>query len=102
MFRYTVRGETEDAAAAAAYLAWLTDEGHAAEVCRVSGASAEIVRIDAAIPTFEVRYAFPSRAAFASYERDHAPRLRAEGASRFGSTIRWARSTGELVRAVSG
>lgn len=96
-FRYTVRGEIEDEAAIADYLGWLIEEGHTAEVCRLGGARAEIVRIDAAIPMIEVRYAFPSREAFAAYERDHAPRLRAEGVARFGSRIRFARTTGELA-----
>jgi hypothetical protein len=99
-FRYVVRAEIEDPARSVEYQRWLIDEGHVAEVCRVSGASAEVVRIDAPVPTLEVRYAFPSRAAFAVYERDHAPRLRAEGAARFGVGVRFTRSTGDVVHAI--
>lgn len=39
------------------------------------------------------------RACFETYERDHAPRLRAEGLARFPveSGIRYSRSLGEIV-----
>ena len=83
-------------------LAWLIDEGHVREVCRVGRATAEVVRIDAESPTVEVRYTFASREAFAAYERDHAPRLRAEGAERFAKSARFARATGERIFVADG
>ena len=50
---------------------------------RAAGAvSAEVVEHDGG--GFEARYTFASREAFAAYERDHAPRLRAEGLALFG------------------
>ena len=49
----------------------------------------------------EVRYHFAQRADFERYEREHAPRLRAEGVARFpaGPTIAYERGTGELLGA---
>ena len=94
-FSYVVRSEFDDPDLAEAYSAWLVG-GHLEEVCRLGGATAELVRIDAPLPTFEARYAFPSRDAFAAYERDHAPRLRAEGVAKFGAG-RFARSTGDRL-----
>jgi hypothetical protein len=101
MFRYVVRAEIDDSGAAAEYLAWLSD-GHVEQVCECSGAEAEIVRLDAEHAIFEVHYAFPTRAAFDTYEREHAPRLRAEGMDRFAGRVRFSRSTGEVVFQNSG
>jgi hypothetical protein len=98
LFSYVVRCELDDEALAARYLAWLRDEGHVAEVCAVAGASATIVRLDPPLPPrIEVRYRFPSREAFAAYERDHAPRLRGEGRVRFPRGARFIRESGEIL-----
>jgi len=94
-FEYVVRAELDDPELAARFRRWLV-EGHMAEVCRAGAVSAELVLVDAPVPTFEARYVFPSREAFAAYERDHAPRLRAESAAMFGAG-RFTRSTGERV-----
>ncbi len=67
-----------DAGAAAAWLRWLR-EGHVADVLAGGAVAAEIVQMDGAAHSYEVRYRFPSREAFARYEAEHAPRLRAEG-----------------------
>jgi hypothetical protein len=50
-----------------------------------------------------VRYHFPSREAFAAYERDHAPRLRADGLRRFPPErgVSYRRSVG-VVRLTAG
>src|SRR5215813_9149671 len=79
---YTVAVTFADAALAESWLRWLRD-GHVADVLAGGATAAEIVRMDGADCTYEVRYRFPSREAFAAYERDHAPRLRAEGLQRF-------------------
>lgn len=93
-FSYVVRAELDSEAIAESYVAWLTG-GHVAEVCHLSGARGAVVRLDGDRPRVESRYVFPSRDAFAAYERDHAPRLRAEGVERFGGTARFERSTGD-------
>jgi len=101
-FAYTVRSEFSDAATAAEWLAWMRGE-HLAHVCEAGATDAEVVKMDAADPAFphayEARYHFASRAAFAEYERDHAPRLRAEGLRLFPVErgIHYARTTGEVV-----
>lgn len=101
-FAYIVRSEFRDAAIAAEWLAWMRDE-HLAHVCEAGATHAELVKMDAtdsAFPhAYEARYRFASRAAFAEYERDHAPRLRAEGLRLFPVErgIRYARTTGEVL-----
>lgn len=101
--RYTVACTFTDPEVATRWLAWLED-GHLADVCAAGAESAEAVRMDGDSAngdtvTYEARYVFPSRAAFEAYERDHAPRLRAEGLEKFpldlGLTYR--RSVGEAV-----
>jgi hypothetical protein len=89
------------------FLSWLKDR-HVADVCAAGADDADIVRLDpergGAPYTIELRYRFASREAFARYERDEAPRLRAEGlaeASRLGVAVGtdlvMTRSTGEGV-----
>ena len=95
-FRYVVRAEIDDPALAERYCAWLVG-GHVAEVGALLGGTGEVVRIEASIPTYESRYAFASREAYAAYERDHAPRMRAEGLAKFPSGVRFTRSVGESV-----
>jgi hypothetical protein len=79
---YTVAVTFTDAALAEEWLRWLRG-GHIADVLAGGATAAEIVAVDGPERSFEVRYRFPSREAFAAYERDHAPRLRAEGLQRF-------------------
>lgn len=79
---YTVAVTLPDRVMADAWLNWLRG-GHIAEVFAGGARVAEIVQMDGADLSFEIRYRFPSREAFAAYERDHAPRLRAEGLKLF-------------------
>lgn len=95
---YTVTATFDDPAVAEEWIAWLRD-GHLAEVIAGGATGAEVVRLDGEPggPTrCEVRYRFPSREVFARYERDHAPRLRSEGMSRFPPErgVRLARTVG--------
>lgn len=99
MIVYTVTAAFEDAQVAEEWIAWLRDE-HLAEVIAGGALDAEVDCHDSASPTCfrcEVRYHFASREAFARYERDHAPRLRAEGLKRFPPErgMTYARSVGE-------
>lgn len=95
MLCYTVSSEFDDLRVADEYQAWLVDH-HLADVCAAGALDAELVRLDAEPQRIEVRYHFASRQAFADYERDHAPRLRAEGLARFAPErgVRMQRSIG--------
>jgi len=97
-FAYTVACTFTDAAVAEEWIEWLRRE-HLADVLDAGAVEAEVVRLDATPPVCEVHYRFESREAFERYEREHAPRLRAEGLERFplerGLTYR--RATGVVV-----
>ena len=100
MFRYTVACTFTDPAVADEWVAWLRDE-HLREVCAAGARSAEVVACHDHPLRVEVRYHFPSRAAFQAYERDHAPRLREAGLARFPLErgLAYERSTGAVVAA---
>jgi hypothetical protein len=96
LFAYTVTCDFVDEVLADAWDRWLREE-HAADVCRAGALDAEIVRLDGAA-RIECRYHFASREDFARYEREHAPRLRAEGLARVPheGAVRFTRSLGEV------
>ena len=95
---YTVACTFTDPDVAEAWAAWLRD-GHLADVCAAGALGAEAVRIDGDEIRIEARYRFASRAAFTAYERDHAPRLRAEGLEKFPLELglSYERTVGEVV-----
>ena len=102
MFAYTVTCDFADAGVAGAWLAWLRNE-HLAEVCAAGALDAEAVWMDVTpegmAARCEVRYRFATRDAFERYEREEAPRLRAEGLKRFPLErgLRYTRTAGEIV-----
>jgi hypothetical protein len=98
---YTVAVTFVDGGLAEEWLGWVA-EGHVAEVLAGGAIGAEVVEVDGPMRSFEVRYHFPSREAFAVYERDHAPRLRAEGLARFPveKGVTYRRSLGVVVLSV--
>ena len=103
-FAYTVIGDFEDAAVAEEWVAWLQD-GHIADVLAGGAMEAVLVRLapSAAAPLrFEVRYRFANAAAFAKYEQERAPKLRAEGLAKFPASrgVRMSRTTGEILESV--
>jgi hypothetical protein len=100
MIAYTVTATFADAGVADEWIAWLRGE-HLAEVCAAGALDAEVIRLDGTPLRCEVRYHFASRAAFAAYERDHAPRLRSAGLQRFPAErgVQYQRSVGESVSA---
>jgi hypothetical protein len=104
-FRYTVscRFTGSNAQLPDQWLAWLTTT-HLQEVLAAGAKSAEIIRCDDALPHFEIRYTFQSREAFQSYERDHAPRLRADGLKLFPpeTGMVYTRTTGTRLFQISG
>ncbi len=95
---YTVIATLPDTALAEEWLAWLRG-GHIADLLDGGATSAEIIALDQPPLAFEVRYRFPSRQAFDRYEKEIAPRLRAEGLKRFPpeKSISYRRSVGEVV-----
>jgi hypothetical protein len=95
---YTVTVTFADAAVADEWLTWLFPD-HLRAVLAAGATDAEVVALDGPQRTFEVRYHFPSREAFAGYEQDHAPRLRAEGLKLFPPErgITYRRSLGEAT-----
>jgi antibiotic biosynthesis monooxygenase (ABM) superfamily enzyme len=83
-----------DAPIRADYLAWL--EGHVAEILALPGfTGCDVFEVtdpaDDATLRVCMQYRLVDEAALAAYLRDHAPRLRAEGAERFGTRMRASR-----------
>jgi Domain of unknown function (DUF4286) len=97
---YTVTATFSDYGLAEEWLRWL-EEGHVAEVLAGGATDAEIIALDGTDLAYEVRYHFPSREAFAHYEKEHAPRLRAEGVARFPNGITYRRSIGVVRKTFS-
>ena len=97
MFVYTVACTFDDPSVADEWIDWLRDE-HLAEVLAAGALDAEVVRMDGPPVRCEVRYHFASREAFAKYDRDHAPRLRAAGLQLFPTSrgLKYERSAGEV------
>lgn len=91
-FYYTVVTTADTEALRDAFVAWLVN-GHIADVVAAGALTGEIVLRDGGLAV-EGRYTFASRDAFAAYERDHAPRLRAEGLALFPAGLSFQRSTG--------
>jgi hypothetical protein len=98
---YTVRIEVPSHAVADEVLGWLADH-HIADVVAAGALEGQAVLLDGEPAVVETRYLFASREAFARYESDAAPRLRAEGLARFGPDrgVRMSRSIGELRASV--
>lgn len=104
MTHYAVTALCPTGEIAVEYLEWLTFGGHLRAVLDAGAVSATAVRLDpaphAAVPPVRIMsvYRFASREAFAAYERDHAPRLRAEGLEKFGDRgLTFVRETGEII-----
>jgi hypothetical protein len=95
---YEVRVVLEPAIAAE-YRGWL--DAHVREILGIEGfRQAELLVEDDAEgrPVLTVRYHIDSREALATYLREHAPRLRAEGTARFGERFSASRRVLELVQ----
>ncbi len=100
MIAYTVAVTFKDPALANEWLRWLRG-GHIAEVLAGGATRAEIITLDGEACAYEVRYCFPSREVFAAYEKNHAPRLRAEGLHKFPveKGVAYKRSVGTVIPA---
>jgi hypothetical protein len=98
-FAYTVVATIADPAIADAWVNWLRN-GHITDILAAGALSAELIALDGGPErSFEVSYRFASRADFARYERDHAPRLRAEGLRMFPAQARitYRRVVGDVI-----
>ena len=91
---YTVRIEFDDADLRDEVGIWLRDR-HIADVL-AAGAQGAKLYVHASELAIEIRYTFNTREEFEAYERDHAPRLRAEGlAVLAGRPARFTRTTSD-------
>jgi len=97
-YRYTVKAKFTKLSVAEEWLNWLR-KGHCQEVLDGGAVNYEIVALDSEKQSYEVRYQFPDKERFESYEEEHAPRLRAEGLALFPveKGIEYSRSTGEAI-----
>lgn len=95
---YTVACTFTDPAVAEDWAAWLRRR-HLAEVVAAGARAARLVRLDGEALCYQACYRFASRADFERYQRDHGPRLRAEGLERFPLTLglTYSRSVGEVL-----
>jgi hypothetical protein len=98
MIAYTVAATFNESQVADEWIDWLRSE-HLTDVLACGALDAEVIRLDGEPCRCEVRYHFESRDSFSSYERNHAPSLRAEGLKRFPPErgITYARSLGPIV-----
>jgi len=99
---YTVRTTLPTVPQRGRFLAWLVPD----HVLAVKAGGAEGVRVvlpdraeDGAPAVVETQYVFPTRKAFDTYLREHAPALRAELLQRFPpeSGIRFERQVAEIA-----
>lgn len=99
---YTVRASCPNVHVRGRFLSWLTPH-HVAEVMKGGATAVRIVLPDResdTAPAFvETQYVFPSRKAFDTYVRDHAPALRADGLKNFPpeSGVTYTRQVAEIA-----
>lgn len=92
---YIVHIDFDDARVRDDMLAWL-QRVHIQDVLEAGAEDAQITVMRDGSIALEIRYTFATREDFAAYERDHAPRLRAEGIEFLaGRTARFTRSTSD-------
>ena len=101
---YTVRCSFSENCAPAVTQAWLDwlENGHIQDVINGGAVSGEIIEMNVLESTlgcqrqFEIRYRFPDRTAFETYERESATGLREEGLAKFplSSGLSYERSVG--------
>lgn len=99
---YTVRASCPSLPVRGRFLAWLSPN-HVLAVMKGGATSVRIVlpdrESDAAPAVVETQYVFPSRRAFDTYVRDHAPALRADGLKHFPpeSGVTYSRQVAEIA-----
>jgi len=97
---YVVTATLPDEPTLDRYVRWLL-EGHVEAVIDAGAREGHVVRLEepAEPPRVQARYVFPSREAFDTYVRCHAPVLREEGLRLFGSRsgVRFHREIGTIL-----
>ncbi len=99
---YTVRANCVSLQQRGRFLSWLSPK-HIMEVMKGGATGARVILPDRASDTapavVETQYVFPSRKAFDTYVRDHAPALRADGLKHFppDSGITYERQVAEIA-----
>ena len=99
---YTVRATCPSIQVRGRFLSWLTPS-HVLEVMAGGATAVRIVlpdrESDSAPAVVETQYVFPSRKAFDTYVRDHAPALRADGLKHFPaeSGVTYTRQVAEIA-----
>ena len=99
---YTVRATCPSVQVRGRFLSWLSPN-HLLQVKAGGATAARVVLPDRASDTapavVETQYVFPSRKAFDTYIRDHAPALRSDALKHFPaeSGITWERQVAELA-----
>ena len=99
---YTVRTTCPSVQVRGRFLSWLSPN-HLLQV-KAGGATAARVVLpdrtsDTAPAVVETQYVFPSRKAFDTYIRDHAPALRSDAVKHFPpeSSVTWERQVAEIA-----
>jgi hypothetical protein len=106
IYSYVVRITIDDARKFDAFVGWLRD-AHVGDVCAAGARDADLIvmDVDAGEPlVVEVHYRFVSQDAFEKYEREQAPRLRAQGLNELrrlglepGRGVELTRATGKAL-----
>ena len=98
---YTVRATCPSIQVRGRFLSWLSPN-HVAAVMKGGAAAVRIVLPETAPDgraTVETQYVFPSRKAYDTYIRDHAPTMRADALGHFPpeSGVTWERQVAEIA-----
>ncbi len=99
---YTVRATCKDVPQRGRFLSWLTPD-HVQQVKAGGATAVRIVLPDcedaSAAAVVETQYVFPTRKAFDTYLRDHAPALRADALKHFPpeTGVTFARQVAEIA-----
>ena len=99
---YTVRATCPTVQVRGRFLAWLSPQ-HVLQVKAGGATAARVILLDRASDTapaaVETQYVFPSRKAFDTYVRDHAPALRSDALQYFpaASGVTWERAIAEIA-----
>jgi hypothetical protein len=106
IYSYVVRTVIEDPRVFDGFVAWLRDS-HVGDVCMAGARDADLLVMDSPPGepfVVEAHYRFVSREAFETYEREHAPRLRALGLAELarlgvepGRGVQFHRATGKAL-----